>query len=45
MLIYSRMYLSNPEVLNDPFDGYFSIRFESEQDKDDAKKILERETE
>ena len=45
MLTYSRIYLSNPEVFNDPFDGYFSIQFESEQDKDDAKKIIERKAE
>lgn len=45
MLAYSRIYLSNPEVFNDPFDGYFSIQFESEQDKDDAKKIIERKAE
>lgn len=41
MLEQSRIYLSDPETFNDPFDGYFSIRFTTEQDKVDAKQALE----
>lgn len=41
MLEQSRIYLSDPETFNDPFDGYFSIRFTTEQDKVDAKQVLE----
>ena len=41
MLEQSRIYLSDPETFNDPFDGYFSIQFKTEQDKVDAKQALE----
>lgn len=42
MLTDSRIYLSNPKIFNDPFDGYFSIQFGTEYDKADAKKKVEQ---
>ena len=41
----SRIYLSDPKDFNDPFDGYFSIKCGTEQDKRDMKAILEKKIE
>lgn len=45
MLEGSRIYLSDPKDFNDPFDGYFSIKCGTEQDKRDMKAILEKKIE